>query len=228
MFDNVKLFYDRIFGNRDGKFTVADLPNHAVLIVGLVVDVVMLFAEYRVYQVGYRLTNNHMLAFGFVAVSSVPFLLGQLAFLYNRANTFQQVIAVLMVVMGLFVSAYYGMADYIFQTNTALDLNGTVIPLNANTLYIVAVSCTAALIVGGLLYVLFDSDIANTIKKNRIQAKADIATQELEIKRDLLAKLKEVREREKELQTQYPQDFDRLQDEFSGKKSNPTNGSGKK
>ncbi len=227
MFEKVTEFYDRVFGNRDGKFTWADLPGHAVLIVGGVVDLVMLFAEVRVYQVGMKLTNSPLLAGGFVVVSSLPFYLGQIAFLYNRANKRQLAISVLLVVMGLLVSAYYGFADYIFQTNTALDLNGFVVPLDANSLYIVAVCCTALLILSGLFYVLVDDGIANKLKNNRLQARAASYAEEVEIKRALLAKFKTLREDEKDLQTQYPDDFERVQDEFAGKK-NPTNGSGKK
>lgn len=226
---NIKLFYDRIFGNSDGKFTAADLPNHAVLIVAGVVDLVMLFAEYRVYSVGHSLTNSVMLAFGFVVVSSLPFYLGQLAFLYNRANKTQQGIAVGMVIMGLLVSAYYGFADYIFQTNVILQVaNGVSIPVNANTLYTVAVSCTVLLIVGGLLYVFFDDGVANNIKRNRIQGRAAIAQQELTIKRQLIAELTALRADEEALKSQYPEDYERLQMQFSDKADkNPTSGNGK-
>jgi hypothetical protein len=225
---DIKRFYDQVFGNRDGKLTAADLPNHAVLIVAGVVDLVMLFAEYRVYSVGHTLTSSVMLALGFVAVSSLPFYLGQVAFLYNRANAKQQFISVAMVSMGLLVSAYYGFADYIFQTKTVLQVaNGVTISIDVNTLYIVAVSCTVALIVGGLLFVFFDDGVANNIKKNRIQGRASIAQEEITIKRKLLAELTALRADEEALKSQYPEDYDRLQMEFSEKKSDPTVGNGK-
>lgn len=212
---DIKNFYDRVFGNNDGKFTISDLPNNAVLIVALVVDFVMMFAEYRVYSVGHALTNSVMLALGFVAVSSLPFYLGQLAFLYNRANKVQQYISVSMVAMGLFVSAYYGFADYIVQTNSVLTLaNGVSLPVDINSLYILAVSGTAVIIVSGLLYVFFDDGIANKLKKNRIQGRAKIAQEEIDIKRKLLADLTALRKDEDALRTQYPQDYDRLQAEF--------------
>ena len=59
---NIKQWYDRVFGNNDGRFTMADLPNKAVLIVGIVVDILFMFAEYRVWMVGHNLTNNVTLA----------------------------------------------------------------------------------------------------------------------------------------------------------------------
>lgn len=226
---DIKRFYDQVFGNRDGKLTAADLPNHAVLIVAGVVDLVMLFAEYRVYSVGHALTASVMLALGFVAVSSLPFYLGQVAFLYNRANPAQQRISVGMVAMGLLVSAYYGFADYIFQTNTVINVaNGIAVNLDVNTLYIVAVSCTVALIVGGLLFVFFDDGVANNIKKNRIQGRASIAQEEITIKRKLLAELTALRADEEALKSQYPEDYERLQMEFSENKKDFTDGNGKR
>lgn len=225
---DIRKFYDRVFGNNDGKFDAKDIPNHAVWIVGLVVDLVMLFAEYRVYSVGYALTNDVWLAMGFVLVSSLPFYLGQLAFLYNKANGKQQTIAVSMVVMGLFVSAYYGFADYILQTNTTIDITNVVsFDLNLNTLYVLAVSGTVALIVGGLLYVFFDDSVANNLKKNRIQGRAKIAQEEITIKRQLLADLTALRADEEALRSQYPEDYERLQVQFENNK-NPTGGSGKR
>jgi hypothetical protein len=220
-------FYDNIFGNRDGKLTAADLPNHSVLIVAAVVDFVMLFAEYRVFSVGYKLTNSVMLALGFVAVSSLPFYLGQLAFLYNRANGRQQFISVGMVVMGLLVSAYYGFADYV---NEALVYNGVNIQnVDTTTPYLVAVVCTVLLIVGGLLYVFVDDGVANNLRKNRIQGRANVATEEISIKRELIAKLTALRAEEEALRSQYPEDYDLLQVQFGHKADvNPTNGDGKR
>lgn len=227
---NIKQWYDRVFGNNDGKFDVRDLPNYAVLIVGLVVDIVMLFAEYRVWQVGYHLTANWMLALGFVVVSSLPFYLGQIAYLYNRANGKQQFIAVSMVGMGLLVSAYYGFADYIIATNTTLSIwQGANIPLDVQTLSALAVSATVALIVGGLLYVLVDDDIANTIRAKRIEGKFRTAQHEMELKTKLLEDAKRLREAEAALANTYGEDYNALQAQFAAaakSKINPPNGNG--
>lgn len=224
---NIKQWYDRVFGNNDGKFTMADLPNKAVLIVGLVVDVLFLFAEYRVWMVGHALTNNTLLALGFVAVSSLPFYLGQIAFLYNRANQKQQAIAIVMVLMGLGVSAYYGFSDFLLANSIAITNNLTV-TLDTNSLFAVAVGGTVVLILLGLLYILIDDDIANGIKAKRIEGKAKIAEHELELKSNLLAKLKAVRLQEDELKSQFPDDYEALQEQFlaAANKANPTKGNG--
>ncbi len=223
---NIKQWYDRVFGNNDGKFTMADLPNKAVLIVGLVVDVLFLFAEYRVWMVGHALTNNTLLALGFVAVSSLPFYLGQIAFLYNRANEKQQGIAIVMVLMGLGVSAYYGFSDFLLANNIAIT-NRLTVSLDTNSLFAVAVGGTVFLILLGLVYILVDDDIANGIKAKRIEGKAKIAEHELELKSNLLAKLKAVRLQEDELKTQFPDDYEALQEQFiAAANKNPTSGNG--
>jgi hypothetical protein len=224
---NIKQWYDRVFGNNDGKFTMADLPNKAVLIVGIVVDVLFLFAEYRVWMVGYALTENAMLAVGFVLVSSLPFYLGQIAYLYNRANNYQQALAVGMVGMGLGVSAYYGFSDFLLANSIAVT-NTLTVTLDTNSLFAVAVGGTVALILIGLLYILIDDDIANTIKAKRIEGKARTAEHELELKSRLLAKLQQVRLQEDQLKSQFPEDYEALQEQFvaAANKSNPTKGSG--
>lgn len=225
---NIKQWYDRVFGNNDGKFTMADLPNKAVLIVGLVVDVLFLFAEYRVWMVGHALTNNTLLALGFVAVSSLPFYLGQIAFLYNRANEKQQGIAIVMVLMGLGVSAYYGFSDFLLANSIAIT-NSLTVSLDTNSLFAVAVGGTVFLILLGLVYILVDDDIANGIKAKRIEGKAKIAEHELELKSNLLAKLKAVRLQEDELKTQFPDDYEALQEQFiAAANKNPTSGNGKR
>lgn len=223
---NIKQWYDRVFGNNDGRFTMADLPNKAILIVGIVVDILFLFAEYRVWMVGYALTENALLALGFVAVSSLPFYLGQIAFLYNRANGRQQGIAVFMVLMGLGVSAYYGFSDYLLA-NTFAVTDTLTVTMNTNSLFAVAVGGTVALILLGLLYILIDDGIANTIKSKRIEGKARIAEHELELKSRLLAKLQQVRLQEDELKRQFPDDYEALQEQFiAAANKNPTPGNG--
>lgn len=224
---NIKQWYDRVFGNNDGRFTMADLPNKAVVIVGIVVDILFAFAEYRVYMVGYALTQNPMLALGFVAVSSLPFYLGQIAYLYNRANEWQQGLAISMVGMGLGVSAYYGFSDFLLANSFVVTENFTV-DLNTNSLFAVAVGGTVALILGGLLYILKDDEIANRIRAKRIEGKAKNAEQELEIKSRLLAKLQEVRLQEESLKSRFPDDYEALQEQFiAAANKNPTSGNGK-
>lgn len=224
---DIKQWYDRVFGNNDGKFTLADLPSKSVGIVALVVDLLMLLAEYRVGAVGYHLTGNILLALGFVAVSSIPFYLGQLAWLYNRANGYQQWIAGGMVGMGLAVSAYYGFADYLL-TNTIYVTNSLSVSIDTTSLFAVAVGGTAVLILAGLLYVIIDDGVANERKAKKIQGRFDNAKKEMEMKTRLLDEAKKVRLAEESLANAYGEDYAALQEQFvaSANRTNPTNGNG--
>lgn len=227
---NLRQLYDKVFGNNDGKFTMADLPNKSILIVAIVVDLLMALAEYRVFMVGYALTGNIMLALGFMAVSSLPFYLGQLAWLYNRANKWQQAIAIAMVVMGLGVSAYYGFADFLL-TNTFAVTNDVSVSMNINTLFGVAVGGTVILIVSGLLYIVSDDDHANKVKANRIEGKVKTARHEVQMKRELLADMKALAQDEEQLKAMFGDHYDELTRQFLGaasraNKENPTQGSG--
>ncbi len=212
--DSVEKFYDQTFGNKDGKFTLKDLPNGAPAIVALVVDLVMLVAEYRVWSVGYALTGNPFLAFGFVAVSSLPFYLGQLAFLYNQANLIQKAISVAMVMLGLGISAYFGFAEFLIGT-TINTGTAQVNPVDPSTLYAIAIGGTVALILGGLVYGLVDDIIAQNLKAARIRAKANAAKHEIEIKKELLREIKGLRLEEEGLKTSYPEDYDHLNRQFN-------------
>lgn len=226
---NIKQFYDKVFGNNDGKFTAADLPNSAVLIVGIVVDLLMAFGEYRVYTAGYALTQNVMLALGFVAVSSIPFYLGQVAWLYNKANNKQQAIAIMMVVMGLGVSAYYGFADYLLS-NTIQVTNTISLSMDTNTLFGVAIGGAVLLIVSGLLYIVVDDDIANKVRANRIEGKVKTAKHEVQLKRELLAEITALAKDEEALKATFGDHYDELTKQFMAaaraNKENPTRGNG--
>src|SRR4029453_11119310 len=102
--------------NKDGKVTLKEffailLPTYAVAIAFIVVDLLMLVAEYRVWDVGMGITGDPYKALGFLLVSAVPFYLAQLLWLYPRANGWQQAIAVTMGIPALLTSAQFGLAD---------------------------------------------------------------------------------------------------------------------
>jgi hypothetical protein len=102
--------------NKDGKVTLKEffatlVPNYAVAIAFVVVDLLMAVAEYRVWDVGMTITGDPYKALGFVLVSALPFYLAQILWLYPRANGWQQAIAVAMAVAALLTSAEFGLAD---------------------------------------------------------------------------------------------------------------------
>lgn len=152
-------------------------PNFAVPIAIMFVDILVLAAEYRVWDFGMYVTGDPIKAAGFVLVSAVPFLLGQIFWLYPRATWLQKGIAIGFVGMSLYTSAEFGLADLTAEYNT-------------NEIFTFLVQLTAGYIVGTLVYIVFDP----TIKANRMKRKAqDAAVAEKEkqaIARSILTDLK--------------------------------------
>lgn len=157
-------YFRKVFDlDNDGKVTVREffsamLPNHAVGISLIVVDILALVAEYRVWDVGMKITNDPYKAFGFVLVSAVPFYLAQILWLYPRATTAQQGIAVAMLGFSLFTSAQFGLAD-LSQSYDVARLVRIVIWL------------TIAYIVALLVYVLIDKSFK--LYRATVKAKDD-------------------------------------------------------
>lgn len=215
--DKLKSFYDRVFGNADGKFDIKDLPNGAPAIVVAVIDIVMLVAEYRVFEVGNTLTGKWILGLGFVAISSVPYYLGQVAWLYNKANAWQKITAIAMVVMGLVVSGYFGFADLMIGTQLQLG-NFITDKIDINALYLVAVIATVALIVSGLFYGLVDDTISQNLKANRLRGRFMVFSNELNIKSEMLDLAVAHRKRENALKDQYGDEYDEMDKVFHPKR----------
>lgn len=219
----IESFYKRVFGE---KFT---LSAYALVILIAAGDLAMLLGELRVFQVGLTLTQSKLLALGFVAVSSVPFYAGQIAFIYKRANGWQIFTAVCLVLMGLLVSAYYGFADYLIQTNTVIAVSdGVSFSVDVQSLYFVAVAGAAMFVVACLFYALVDTGIANNLKMSRMEGKAELAGREVELRRTLLKKLTDLQADEDALKSQYGEHYNEVLARFGGKKTNPTTGDGKK
>lgn len=136
--------------NKDGVITYKDFlalfPNNAIAIAVVFVDLAVLVAEYRVWDVGIQITHNPLKAWGFVLVSALPFYLGELFWLYPQATFWQKTISVLMVGGGLYTSARFGLADLSQSYNVA-------------AIVVLVIQLTVAYIVVVLLYILFDPNI---------------------------------------------------------------------
>lgn len=136
--------------NKDGQVTFKDFislfPNQAIAIAVLFVDVLIAFAEYRVWDVGMRITQDPLKAIGFVAVSALPFYLGQIFWLYPHAVFFQKCIAVGMVVGGLYMSAEFGLADLTLTYDVAFIVS-------------LVIRLTIAYVIAVLLYIVIDPNI---------------------------------------------------------------------
>jgi len=196
----------------NGKINLKDMaalfPNSAVAIAVIFVDLLVLVAEYRVWDVGVKITGDTYKAIGFVLVSAVPFYLGQIFWLYPRANGLQKWIGGGFVIGGLLTSAAFGLAD---------------LSLNYDVAYIIGlvVQMTVVYIFAALGYVLFD----NTIKAKRLMAESKgRSDQERDYQKHLrtvLTELQETKRLEKELAAEFGADVvaDRLEKFRGGGKS---------
>ncbi len=180
--------------NRDGRVNVRDLidlfPNSAIAIAMAFVDLVVLVAEYRVWDVGYQMTHNEFKALGFVAVSAVPFYLGQVFWLYPVANFFQKCIAVGMVASSLYTSWVFGTADL---------TQGYNLP----ALVSIVTNMTAGYIVVVLAYILLDDGIKAYRMKKQIEGQARQEADYQRIVRSVLRELKKTQDVQKETEREF-------------------------
>ncbi len=204
--------------NKDGRTDFKDLlglfPNNAIAIAVLFVDLVVLAAEYRVWDVGYKMTEDPLKAIGFVLVSAVPFYLGQIFWLYPVANFLQKSIAVGMVASALYTSWVFGTADLSQSYN---------IPAIAQFV----TNLTAFYIVAVLGYILLD----NGIKANRMKKQAEGAAKQEEeyqiITRSVLRSLAETQKIQRETEREFDDpalvqaQLDRIRGKKNEKKQEP-------
>ena len=148
------------------------------------IDAVVLLGEYRVWMFGKSLTDNALMAVGFVAISAFPFLLAQLGYMYKYATRRQQQIAAALGLLGLGMSAYFGYSEFIFGYSGAVD---DVAAFNAVALG------TIALILLLIAYVLSDSQMQATIEFNKQEAAMSREYKKSELMRKHLEKMNEIR-----------------------------------
>lgn len=169
--------------NKNGRIDLHEIlslfPNFAIAIAALFVDLVVLVGEYRVFDFGMKISDGDIFkAAGFVLASAVPFYLGQLFWLYPRANGLQRFIAASMMAGGLWMSATMGFADLTKQIN----VQGTV-----NNVIWFSVGCVVATIV----YIMRDEGIMAWRMKVTTLAAADLEKIKHEVMRSTLKSLKE-------------------------------------
>ena len=204
--------------NGDGVINFKDFlelfPNSAIGIAVLFVDLVVAVAEYRVWDVGYKMTGDPLKAIGFVLISAVPFYLGQIFWLYPVANTVQKVIAVAMVASSLYTSWVFGTAD--------LSLSYDVTALVG-----MVTNMTAGYIVLVLGYILWDDGIkANRLKK-QAEGAAKREREYQKIARSVLRELAETQKLQKETEREFGEaelvqgQIDRLRGTKKGKPAPP-------
>lgn len=180
----------------DGRVTFKEffsvlVPSYAVAIALLVVDLLALAAEYRVWDVGMTITGGDVLkAIGFVLVSLVPFYLAQILWLYPRATGWQQFIALMILLASLLTSAQFGLADL----SKSYDVD---------TIVSWVIWLTFGYIIALLVYVLIDKNIRLYRMKARARAKAAYQMDVNAVGREVLADMRLSLEEEMKLRKEF-------------------------
>lgn len=206
--------------NKDGRVSFKEfvhtlVPSYAVGIIIIVVDLLMLLAEYRVWDVAMQMTNNDpWKSLGFVAVSAVPFYLSQIMWLYPRANWGQMAIAFAVGAGGLITSAMFGLAD--------LSLNYKVEVISRWVIIM-----TAFYVVAFLVYGLIDNGFRLHRMKINAREKAKFETERLAVGRDILKNLRESLAEERALREEFGDDAVRAHLEVMGRKKVKGNQNGR-
>lgn len=181
--------------NQKGKtswksFFSVTIPSNAVPIAIIVVDLIMLAAEYRVWDIGYQLTGSPYKAIGFVLISAVPFYLAHVLWLYPLANTLQRGISLVMIALSLWTSAQFGFADLTRQ----YDLE---------RIYAMVINLTAFYVIALLVYIISDDTVKLrnmeivTMARAAFQGRINVTTGVV------LSNLRKQLEKEEELRKQF-------------------------
>lgn len=134
----------------------------APLAIAIFVEALVAVAEVRVWDLGMEITGDPWKAIGFVLISAFPFYLGQLAWLYPRANNWQKAVGLGTIAGGLFTSAIFGRADLLI----GIDAFG----MSETDIVQLSTSLIPVYIVAGLFYLWQDAGITQI--RTRIIAKA--------------------------------------------------------
>ena len=180
--------------NGDGKVSVKEFlssfGNSTIIIAFLVVDMLVLVAEYRVWDVGMKITGDPYKALGFVLVSALPFYLSQILWIYPRATRWQQGIALLMGGSALITSARFGLADL----SQSYDIKSIIS---------MVVNLTVAYIIALLVYILIDKGIQANRMKVKARANAAMQKEFNKIAREVLADLEVTKEEEDKIRARF-------------------------
>lgn len=196
--------------DRDGIVSVKEIftvfPNAAVAIAVIFVDVLVALAEYRVWDFGVHVTGDPWKALGFVAISSIPFYLGQIFWLYPLGNIFQKLIALLFIGASLYTSWVFGTADL----TLSYDIKEIARYLQ---------DLTVGYIVFTLFYIVIDPTIKAARMKTQAQKKAQWQGDLNKIAQSVLQSLRGALEEQRNIEAEFGADeVGKMMDALRGKK----------
>ena len=168
---------------KKGNWFEDTIVSNAPVIMAVFANLVVIFADYRAYDVIYKLTGIWWKALAASLACAIPFLLWEVGWQYNHTSENWRLASLLMAGLAFVTSIVLGIADYVGFTGTWADtlLAGVVVLTGVHT-------------VMGFLYYYNDPDVARRRRKAQAlatmqdqQINADVAKMLLESGDELLA-----------------------------------------
>jgi hypothetical protein len=200
---------DLLQEQRPGYFDEYIVGN-APTIMGVFANLVVIFADYRAYDVIYSITGSWWKALAASLACAVPFILWEIAWQYNHTTETWRKWSLAMAGLAFGTSIILGVADYLQFTAgywADLLLAGVVVLTGIHT-------------VVGFLYYYNDPDVAR--RRRKAQALAQMQDQELnaEIAKSLLTRGDELIQIIEELGSRHdPEEVEKVMNILQGKKA---------
>ena len=145
---------------KEGWFERAIVSN-APLIIVIFANLVVIFADYRVYDVMYTITGSWWKSLSASLACAVPFFLWEISWQYNHTTDGWRTTSLFMAGVAFLTSIVLGVADFVGMTSpewATLLLGGVVVLTGAHT-------------VVAFLYYYNDPDVARRRRKSQALAK---------------------------------------------------------
>ncbi len=151
---------------QDDSWFQSHIVSNAPTIIGVFANLVVIFADYRAYDVVYQITGVWWKALSASLACAVPFLLWEIGWQYNHTTDGWRTASIVMAGIAFATSLFLGVADYLQFTDGWSDmlLGGVVLLTGVHT-------------VMGFLYYYNDPDVAR--KRYRAQADGDMEAQRI-------------------------------------------------
>jgi hypothetical protein len=174
------------------SWLASNVVGNAPLLMAVFANGVVLFADYRVYDVIYNMTGSWWKALSASLACAIPFVLWEIGWQYNHTTENWRLTSLLMAGLAFVTSIVLGVADYVGFTAewAGLMLGGVVVLTGVHT-------------VMGLLYYYNDPDVAR--KRRKAQANAKMLDQQMnaDVATDLLRNGSQLLEAIRRLESQF-------------------------